>query len=48
MSRLVVFLILLLLVAGGLYYLSTIPQEQPTRTIEVDVPQGAAAGGNAN
>lgn len=44
MSRLVVFLIVLLLIGGGLYYLSTVPEQQPTRTIEVEVPQG----GNAN
>jgi len=48
MSRLVVLLIVLLLIVGGLYYLSTVPEEQPTRTIEVDLPQGATAGGNAN
>jgi len=44
MSRLVVFVILLLVILGGLYYLSTTPKEQPTRTIEVDVPQGGSAG----
>jgi hypothetical protein len=43
MSRLVGLIIVLLLVLGGLYYLSTIPAEQPTRTIEVDVPQGGNA-----
>ena len=48
MSRLIFLIIVLLAVVGGLYYLSTVPQEQPTRTIEVDVPQGPAAGGNAS
>ena len=44
MSRFIVLIIFVLIVAGGLYFLSTVPEEQPTRTIEVDVPQG----GNAN
>jgi len=43
MSRLVVLILLLVLVLGGLYYLSTMAQEVPTRTIEVDVPQGGDA-----
>ena len=43
MSRLVVLIVLVLLIVGGLYYLSTVPEEQPTRTIEVDVPQGGNA-----
>lgn len=43
MSRLVVLLVVLLLVIGALYYLSTVPKEQPTRTIEVEVPQGGNA-----
>lgn len=43
MSRLVVLIILLVVVLGGLYYLSTVPKEQPTRTIEVAVPQGGNA-----
>jgi hypothetical protein len=48
MPRLIVFLVVLLAIAGGLYFLSTLPQEQPKRTIEVDVPQPGPAGGNAN
>jgi uncharacterized protein involved in exopolysaccharide biosynthesis len=48
MSRLVLLIFLLLLIVGGLYYLSTVPQEQPTKTIEVDVPQGPTASGNAS
>ena len=43
MSRVIVLIVILLLVVGGLYYLSTVPSEQPTRTIEVEVPQGANA-----
>lgn len=48
MSRIVVLIIVLLVIVGGLYYLSTVPEEQPTRTIEVDVPQPSPSGGNAN
>jgi hypothetical protein len=48
MPRLVVLIIVLLAIVGGLYFLSTLPEEQPTRTIEVDVPQGPAPGGNAS
>jgi hypothetical protein len=43
MSRLVVLIIVVLLIAGGLVFLSTTPKESPTRTIEVDVPQGGNA-----
>ena len=43
MSRLVVLVVLVLLVLGGLYFLSTVPKEQPTQTIEVAVPQGGNA-----
>ena len=47
MSRLVV-LIVILIIVGGLVYLSTVPKAQPTHTIEVAVPQGATSGGNAH
>ena len=43
MSRLIVLIVLLLLVVGGLHFLSTVPSEQPKRTIEVDVPQSGNA-----
>ena len=43
MSRVIVLIVILLLVIGGLYYLSTVPSEQPTRTIEVEVSQGGNA-----
>lgn len=44
MPRLILLIFVVLLLGGGLYFLSTLPEEQPARTIEVDVPQG----GNAN
>lgn len=43
MSRLVVLMILVVIIIGGLFYLSTVPKEQPTHTIEVAVPQGGNA-----
>lgn len=47
MSRAIVLIFILLLLVGGLVFLSTVPKEQPTKTIEVEVPQGPGAGGNA-
>jgi len=41
MSRLLV-LIIVILVIGALFFLSTLPKERPTQTIEVAVPQGNA------
>jgi hypothetical protein len=41
-------IIVAVLVIGALFFLSTLPKQQPTHTIEVAVPQGAAAGGNAH
>jgi hypothetical protein len=46
MSRLLVLIIVAVLVIGGLFFLSTLPKEQPTRSIEVAVPHGAE--GNAH
>ena len=43
MSRTAAFIILLVLLAGGIYLLSTMPKQQPVKTIEVDVPQGGNA-----
>ena len=43
MSRLLVLIILLVVIVGALYFLSTVPKEQPTHTIEVAVPQGGNA-----
>jgi preprotein translocase subunit YajC len=42
MSRLVVSIIVLVVIIGGLYFLSTLPKEQPTHQIEVPVTQGNA------
>src|SRR6185503_8126139 len=39
MSRLIVLILVLLLVIGGLFFLSTNAKEVPTRTIETDVSQ---------
>lgn len=39
MSRLAILVIVILLLAGGAYYLSTVPKETPTKTVEVDVQQ---------
>lgn len=43
MSRTAAFIIILLLLAGGIYVLSTVPKQQPVKTIEIDVPQGGNA-----
>jgi uncharacterized membrane protein len=43
MSRLIVLIIVALLVIGALYFLSTLPKQGPTHTIEVAVPQGGNA-----
>jgi len=43
MSRTAAFIILVLLLAGGIYLLSTVPKQQPAKTIEIDVPQGGNA-----
>jgi hypothetical protein len=42
MPRLVALIIFIALVAGVLVFLSTVPKERPTKTIEVDVPTGNA------
>jgi uncharacterized membrane protein len=42
MSRIVVLIIVLVVIFGGLFYLSTVPKEQPTHTMEVAVSQGNA------
>jgi uncharacterized membrane protein len=48
MSRLVVLIVIVLLIVGTLVFLSTVPKEAPSRTIEVDVPQPGPTGGNAH
>jgi len=45
MSRLVILIIIAVVAVLGLYFLSTLPKQQPTHQIEVAVP---AAGGNAH
>jgi len=40
MSRLMLLIIVLALVIGALFFLSTQAKEVPTRTIETDVSQG--------
>ena len=41
MSRLSCLIVVLVLLIGALFFLSTVPKEQPTHTIEVDGPAGA-------
>lgn len=43
MNRLVVLIVLLILIVGGLIFLSTRAKEVPTRTIEIEVNQDANA-----
>ena len=45
MPRLVILIIIAVVVVLSLYFLSTLPKQQPTHQIEVAVP---AAGGNAH
>jgi hypothetical protein len=48
MSRLIVLILVVVLIIGALVFVSTIPKEQPTKTIEVAVPQPGPASGNAH
>lgn len=43
MPRILVLVVILLLLAGAIFFLSTVPKEQPTKTVEVAVPQGGNA-----
>lgn len=43
MSRLIVLIVLVLLVVGAVFFLSSRAREVPTRTIETDVTQSANA-----
>ena len=43
MPRIAVLIVIVVLIVGALVCLSTVPKAQPTRTIEVDVPQGGNA-----
>jgi hypothetical protein len=42
MPRSAILIIILVLIVGALFFLSTVPKQQPTKTIEVEVPQGNA------
>lgn len=48
MPRIAVLIIVLVVIAGALYFLSTLPKQQPTRTVEVEVAQPGPSGGNAH
>jgi hypothetical protein len=48
MSRLLLLIIVAVLLIGLLFFLSSLPRQQPTHTIETAVPQGAGPGGNAH
>jgi uncharacterized membrane protein len=43
MPRIAVLIVILVLVIGALVFLSTVPKQQPTKTIEVEVPTGGNA-----
>ena len=43
MPRSFVLIIVLVVIIGGIYFLSTLPRQQPTHQIEVAVPQGGNA-----
>jgi hypothetical protein len=45
MPRLLVLIVVAVIIIGALFFLSTLPKQQQTHTIEVAVP---AAGGNAH
>jgi uncharacterized membrane protein len=48
MPRIAVLIIIVVIIIGALYFLSTVPKQQPTHTIEAEVAQPAASGGNAH
>lgn len=43
MSRLVVLIVIVVILIGALFFLSTLPKQHPTHTVEVPVAQGANA-----
>ncbi len=43
MSRLLVPVIIVVVLIGALFFLSTLPKQQPTHTVELVVPQGGNA-----
>jgi hypothetical protein len=42
MPRIAILIIVILIFFGLLFFLSTVPKQQPTKTVEVAVPQGNA------
>jgi hypothetical protein len=40
--------IVVVLVAGALFFLSSLPKQQPTQMVEVPVTEAAPGGGNAH
>ena len=42
MPKVAVLIVVVVLIVGALVFLSTVPKQQPTKTIEVEVPQGNA------
>jgi hypothetical protein len=42
MPKIAVLILVLLVIFGALFFLSTLPKQQPTHTIEVNVAQGNA------
>jgi hypothetical protein len=46
MPRIIVLIVVLLVIVGALFFLSTVPKERPTKTVEVNVAQ--PSGGNAH
>jgi uncharacterized membrane protein len=48
MPRIAILIIVLVLIIGALVFLSTVPKQRPTHTIEADVPQTSSSGGNAH
>jgi len=48
MPRIIVLLVVLVLIIGTLFLLSSLPKQRPTQVIEVPVAQTGPAGGNAH
>lgn len=43
MSRLFVLIVIAVILIGALFFLSTLPKQQPTHTVEVPAQQGGNA-----
>jgi len=48
MPRIAVLILVFVVVVGALFFLSTVPKQRPTKTIEVEVPQPGPSGENAH